>query len=695
MKKYIFLLGALFPTLVFGQLDRSIRPTPKAAPIINIKDSEVFKTTNGITVILSEDHKLPRVSFNLVMGSTPKAEMEMAGLSEVAGSLIMSGTTTRSKDQLDNEIDYIGASLSADQNSMYLSCLTKHVNKGLELMSDVLLNANFPESEVTRIIAQNESALLTAKSDAGTMAQNAEAVANFPKGHPYGEVMTEESLKKINRAAILNYYKENFTPKGSYLVVVGDVTKAQVTAMIDTYFSSWTGPEAYQVELGTGQFNQGNRVLFVKKPGAVQSVVYVSFPLNVKPGDADYLKLTVLNEILGGGVFGSRLMQNLREDKAYTYGCRSRVQITENGSWFSAGGNFRNDVTDSAITQILYEIEHITDGLVSDEEINLTKSSMAGGFARSLERPATVARFALNIIKNKLPKDYYQTYLKQLDAITKDDLLMVAQTYFLPKNCNIVVVGNEEILDRLVQFDADGEIEQLDAFGNPIKEVIPADISAEVLLDHYVMAVTQTTSIKKATKKLKKVKSMKEEMEMTMAQMPFPLKSTKIWTAAGVKASKFEMNGAVTQSAYFDGKTGFKVNRVDGKTDLTPEEIAAKNKTQGLIPELNYKKAGMTYEILGIEKKNGVECYVLRMTDGEAEGFDYFARDTYLKIASITITMEDGEAREVSGTYADYEERNGILFPMTQTVSLGGMTLTGKVRTLELNGTLNLEEYSN
>lgn len=693
MKNYIFILGTLLPTLLFGQLDRSIKPEPKEAPIINIKDSEVFTTPNGITVILSEDHKLPKVSFNLVMGSTPKAEVSLAGLSEVAGSLIMSGTSNRSKDQLDNEIDYIGASLSADYNSIYLSCLTKHADKGLALMSDVLLNANFPESEVERIIAQNESALLSAKSDAGTMANNAEAVANFPKGHPYGEVMTEESLKNINREAILNYYKENFTPKGSYLVVVGDVNKAQATEMVDKYFGSWTGGPVHKVELGTGQFNQGNRVLFVKKPGAVQSVVYVSFPMNVKPGDEDYLKLTVLNEILGGGVFGSRLMQNLREDKAYTYGCRSRVTITENGSWFSAGGNFRNEVTDSAITQILYEIEHITDGVVNDDEINLTKSSMAGGFARSLERSSTVARFALNIIKNKLPKDYYQTYLKQLEAITKDDLLMVAQKYFLPKNCNIVVVGNEEILDRLLQFDADGEIERLDAFGNPVKEVIPADISADQLLDRYVMAVTQTTSMKKAAKKLKKVKSMKEEMEMTMAQMPFPLLSTKVWTKDGVRGTKLEMNGTVSQNSYFDGTSGFTANRVEGKTELTPEEIAAKNKTVGVIPEFNYKKAGMSYEIVGIEKKNGVDCYVLKMNDGEAEGYDYFAKDTYLKIASITITSDEEGVREVSGTYSDYTDHGGILFPMTQTVSLGEMTFTGKVKVLELNSKLDLEAY--
>jgi predicted Zn-dependent peptidase len=144
--------------------------------------------------------------------------------------------------------------------------------------------------------------------------------------------------------------------------------------------------------------------------------------MDILTGDKNQLPLTVLNGIFGGGGFGTRLMQNLREDKAYTYGCYSSLNVTENGSWLSIGGNFRNAVTDSAITQILFELDNITKGTVKDEELNLTKSSMAGGFARSLERPQTIAQFALNIIKNKLSKDYYQTYLQRLDAITKEDV---------------------------------------------------------------------------------------------------------------------------------------------------------------------------------------------------------------------------------------------------------------------------------
>ena len=692
MKAYFFAIALLLPAISFAQ-DRSIRPQAKAAPTINIEDSEVFKTDNGITVILSENHKLPRVSFNAVMGSTPEAEGSLAGLSEITGSLILSGTDQRTKDELDNEKDYIGASLSADNNSVYMSCLTKHLETGLSLMSDALMNANFPQEEVDRIIKQNESALISAKSDAGTMASNARSVANFPKGHPYGEVMTEETLANINREAIVEYYEKTFTPEGSYMVVVGDITKEEVKAIVEKYFASWQGPASNKVELGSGQFNNGNRVIFVKKPGAVQSVISVTFPMNVKPGDPDYLKLNVLNEILGGGVFGSRLMQNLREDKAYTYGCRSSVRITENGSYFAAGGNFRNEVTDSAITEILYEIEQITDDYVKDAEINLTKSSMAGGFARSLERPSTVARFALNIIKNDLPKDYYQTYLKQLEAITKDDLLMVAQKYFTPKNCNIIVVGNEEVIDRLKQFDADGEIEKLDAFGRTIKETIPADISADQLIENHVLTMTQMPNMKKAKKALKKVKTMKQTMEMTTAQMPFPMKSTRIWTAAGVQAEKMEAQGMKIQSSYFDGEAGYTSNMQTGKTDLTEEEISAKKKTSGLIPELNYAETGMEYEIIGIEMKNGVECYVMKTNDGESESYDYYSKEDFKKVAVLTISQTEEGTQEVATTISNYTESDGILFPSEMNISVGQAAFDVKVTSIELNGKIDTALY--
>ena len=684
MKSLYLLMALILTNSVFAQLDRSQRPAPAAAQKINIPASQVFTTANGITVILSENHKIPKVSIELSLGNTPRLEGSKAGLADFTGSLLMSGTTARSKDQLDREIDFIGANLSAGSSSMYLSCLTKHLSKGLDLMTDVLYNANFPESEIERIRKQNLSGLQSTKADAGQMASNATRAVNFPN-HPLGEIMTEATLQTISREDMLAYYKSTFTPQGSYLVVVGDITRAETEALVQTYFASWQGGPAYQGELGKGQFDKGNRVIFVKKPGAVQSVVYVTFPIDIRAGHKDQLTLNVLNGILGGGGFGTRLMQNLREDKAYTYGCYSSLNITENGSWMSAGGNFKNAVTDSAITEILKEFAGIIEAQVKDEELSLTKNNMAGGFARSLERPQTIARFALNTIKQKLAPDYYQKYLQQLEAITKEDVLRVAQQYFTAKNCHIIVVGNEEILPKLLPFDSDGKIEKLDAFGAAIKETKTADISADELIANYAMALTGTSTIKAAIKKVKAIKSYVRVSEISSAQIPFALSSTDYFWDKSKEASKMEMPGMVLQKSYFDGASGYTFSMQGGREDLKAEEISAKQKTSGLIPELNYKSRGMTYEIKGIENIDGEDCYVLYSTDGMSESFDYFSSTSFMKLRTTNLRKMEDEPIETTTTFSDYKDINGFKFGHAFSLSVGKMTLSGIVKSIEVN----------
>lgn len=683
MKKLITLVALTAFTGVYGQIDRSVRPAAAAAPTINIKNSEVFKLSNGITVILSENHKLPRVSFSLTMGASPMIEGSKAGTNNMMGQLLTSGTNKRSKDVLDKEVDNMGASLNADGSSIYFSCLTKHMETGLDIMQDVAMNPAFPQSEFERIKKQNESGLLSAKSDPNTMASNAEMKINFPN-HPLGGVMDEASLAAISLDDVKNNYKQVFTPNGAYLVIVGDITKDNAVKLAEKYFGTWKGTPVYKEDFGNGLKAKGNRVIFVNKPGAVQSVISVTFPIDMKPGANDQIALNVMNSILGGGSFGARLMQNLREDKAYTYGTYSSFEITRDGSWFGTSGSFRNEVTDSAITEILKEISKISDSYVTDDELNLAKSAMAGSFARSLERPQTIARFALNIIRDNLPADYYQTYLKRLEAISKDDVLTVAQKYF-KNGFNIVVVGNEDILPKLKAFDSDGVIEKLDPFGNPVKEMKKADITADQLIAKYMNTVTQTASAKDLAKKMKKVKSVVKKMELSSPQIPVVITMTDAFVAPNKEAMKIEAQGMVFQSSFYDGTKGSEMNMQTGKKAMTAEELAAKKKSEGLFPEANYKTSGMKYEIKGIETINGKDYYILTTNDGEKEAFDYFDVATNLKFKTVSITKQGEETMESTVLYDDYKDVNGFLFAHKVTQVMGEMTLSGAIKTIEFN----------
>jgi len=692
MKTIILSILFLAPSLLFAQFDRNKMPEAKDAPTINIKDSEVFTTKNGITVILSENHKLPKVTFNYITGASPKLEGKMTGLSELTGSLVMSGTDNRSKDELDGQVDYLGASLSADENSVRLTCLTKHMQKGLDLMSDVVLHANFPQSEVDRIIKQNESSLLSAQSDGGTMATNAVAVSTF-MNHPYGEVMTEATLSNINRDAIVKFYKENFIPKGSYMVVVGDINRADTEKAIEAYFSAWEEGTLLNEVVENKTSITGNQVVFVNKPGAVQSVIKITFPMDITPGNPDYLKLKVLNAVLGGGVFSNRLMQNLREDKAYTYGCRSYLSINNYASSFESGGNFRNDVTDSAITEILSEIEKISTELVKDDELAITKSSMAGGFARSLESSNTVARFALSIIKNNLPKDYYQTYLQKLQAITKEDLLEVAKKYITYQNCNIVVVGNEEILDRLVKFDGNGEVTKLDAFGQAVKDMKDADISADELISKYVQAVTLLDNSKKIGKKMKKLKSVVSIFDLTSEQIPIPMTMTAAFEAPNMRGDKLSGQGMVFQKSFFDGTTGNTSNMQTGSKDLTEDEIKAKMKSVGYFPEMNYSTSGMEFKMKGIVEEKGVEYYVLETNSGDSQSMRYYDTKSFFLSKVVSTSSQDGESQTVTTTYKDYKDYEGFMLPSEINMTVGPMSMVGKVKSYTFNSKIPWEEY--
>lgn len=690
------LLVILIPFCGWNQVDRSIIPTAGEAKEIKLKDSEVFTTENGITVILSENHKIPRISINYISGADGKIENDKAGLSSMAGELIMSGTTNYSKDELDNKVDFIGANLSASENSIRLSCLSKHFETGLSLMEDVAKNASFPEDEVIRIKKQAESNLSATKSSADEMANNAVVKVNFA-GHPYSNVMTEASLANISREDLIAYYKNTFTPKESYIVIVGDINRESAEKLVNKHFGNWEGGTPFKKRYpSTNRNTGGNKVYFVDKPGAVQSVIYITFPVDMDLSSSDQIETKLLFNILGGGGFGNRLMQNLREDKAYTYGCYSRLSLTDNGSWLSAGGNFRNAVTDSAITEIMYELKNIATNMVSDKELSMTKASSSGRFARSLEQPATIARFALNSIKYNLDKDYYQKYLQKLNSLSKEMVLDVAQKHIPFENCNIVVVGNSEIIDNLLPFDSDNNIEFLDPYGNPKEKMRPSDLTGTEIVNNYLMKVTGSKTMDEVIKKNKSIKTYREVIELSMAQMPGSISLTKMFKSPKTSAMKMEMNGMVLQSGYFKGKKGYEQNMQTGKKDLSKEELTEKQKSFGLFPQLNYAKNEITVEAIGIEPKGSEEYYVVKVIDGDNEEFQYYKLSDFLLSSTLSIatTPEGGEPTENSVEYSDYKEVNGILFPQTQIMSFGNVTFSGTVKSNEINVDIDFTDFT-
>ena len=330
-------------------------------------------------------------------------------------------------------------------------CLTEHIDTLLDIMSDIILHSDFKQNELDKIITRMKSDLASQKDDPDAIAGTVKDVVDFGKDHPYGEPETEQTVENITLQKCKEYYQEFFAPNISYLAVVGDINEAQVKELIKKYLGKWQRKDVPEFKYSNPQPPSQTTVALVDRPNAVQSVINITYPVQLKPGDKDLIPASLMNTILGGSTF--RLFQNLREKHSFTYGANSRLSKDEFVGSFDAFTNVRNEVTDSAITQILYEMKRIKNESVPDSELQIVKNFLTGNFAIALESPQTIASFAINIDKYNLPENYYSNYLKNVADVTPAEIKQAADEYIKPDHSNIVVVGNaDQIKKGLSQF---------------------------------------------------------------------------------------------------------------------------------------------------------------------------------------------------------------------------------------------------
>jgi zinc protease len=692
MKQIILNIAAvaLLALPLQAQVDRSKAPAPGVAPTIQLGDFSTFELSNGLKVIVVENHKRPTLSLQLSIDRDPSLENENAGFIGLAGQLLSTGTTNRTKAQLDEEIDFLGASLSTGSSGIYASTLVKHTDKMMGLMTDVLFNPAFDADQLEKLKKQTISGLSANKEDANAIANNVSNVLNYGKKHPYGEIETEESIETITVDMCKEFYNTYFKPNVSYLVIVGDITTENAKTLAQTYFGKWVSGAVASRTYQLPKAPNGNHLAFVAKESAVQSVINVTYPINLKPGTTDVIAAKVMNSILGGGVFSGRLMQNLREDKAFTYGARSSIGTDKLVAEFSAGASVRNEVTDSSITEFLFELRRIATEKVDEADLQLVKNSMNGSFARSLESPQTIANFALNMERYDLPEDYYATYLQKLNAVTVDDVLAVAKKYIKPDNANIVVVGNIEEADKLAAFDSKGKVNYYDIYGKKTEAVnlkpVPEGVTKDKVLENYVIAITQSANLKKASKKLKKVKDL--TVKSSIAVQGMELEMVSYQKAPNKYAMELKIGEMVAQRQAFNGTTGFSTSMQTGTKDLEGEMLEQIKRQATMNAELKLEELGFKTVLLGMEVGKEASYYVLEHTGPDGNKVkEYYDTISGLKFkTSSKVNNPDlgGEINTVN-TYADYKDVQGILYPHAGSISGGPQSVDFKVVSIEVN----------
>ncbi len=675
MKKLLFTIIAL-SGLSFAQaqsLDRSIRPKAGPAPEIKLSDAETFTLPNGLKVFVVENHKMPSVAYSIQLDIYPEGEGSQAGLSGFVGSLMTSGTKNMDKDKFNEAVDQIGATLVASGQSIYGQSLTKHQDKLLSLMSDVILRPNFKEDELNKLRKQTLASFDVNSNDPDFILSNVSRVVTYGATHPYGEVPDHQTINNIKLDDCNKYFQTYFRPNVAYMAVVGDITPAQAKELVTKYFGKWEQSSVPKAEYPTAYAPAQSVVEFVPRAGAVQSVIGITYPLVLKIGSPDVIKARALNELLGGSSQG-RLFQNLRETHGWTYGAYSSLSADPVVGQFNAYIKCRNEVTDSAIAETLKEMDNLRNHPVSTEDLSNTLQYMAGVFALGLESPQTIAQYAINIDRFNMPKDYYKSYLKNLATVTPYDLQGMARKYLAPANANIVVVGNQTELSKIKRFSADSTVYFFDAFGKPVQSTESKVINGVAVTD-VISKYIDAIGGRKVIESLKDIFIVsdievgRQEYTTTIKVIsPDKILSEMKVIQQGGDNTQLGNNDATTQASevvysnkmVINGDKGYSIQ--NGKKSNMPESMIKEYKTDADLQVLLHpEKYAISYSLLGEESADGEDCYTVEKgeNEGRKRSIQYYSKKSGLLIKEI-VTNEGGGGKKVEiKSYSDYKDVRG------------------------------------
>ncbi len=678
----------LFSGLIFAQIDRSVQPKPGPSPKITLEKPQTFELKNGITVLVVENHKLPRLSISMRIDNGPIYEGDKSGVSSLLSAMLGNGTTSISKDDFNDEIDFLGASLGFGAQSGFASSLSKYQNRIIELMADAAINPLLTLDEFEK---EKERALEGLKGDENSVDAAASRVGSalsYGKDSAYGEFVSEESLKNINLEDVIDFYNSYFKPNNAYIVIVGDVNYKSIKKLIKKKFGNWEASKTLEKTTPTAKANvPKTEINFIDMPNAVQSNISLTSNVKLSMSDDDYHAVLIANKILGGG-FNSYLNMNLREENGYTYGARSGIGASRyKVSRFTASTAVRNMVTDSAVVETVKEINKIRDTFVDEEKLKNAKAKYVGDFVLALERPSTVAGYALDVIYNNLPDTFYENYLEKINAVSIEDVKRVANTYFNVDNARIIIVGKGS--DIVTNLEKTGiPIKYFDKYANPTEKPefskpIPEGINATSIMVSYIEAIGGKDAVDG-------VKTLLFSAEMTIEGAPFKPTAIRKSMAPNKSSTEIIVPGMGTMmKEKFDGESGYS-EQGGMKNPMSKEDIDDKSSEKVLFPELHYTSDDI--ELISLSDIDGKEVYKIKV-NGSEESFRYYEANSGLLVRVEESQEAQGQSMTSITVHSDYREVNGILIPFSQKVTVGPQILLFDAKEVLINSGVTDEDF--
>ncbi len=633
------------------------------------------KLKNGLEVVVVEHHEQPVASLWMAVKAGSVLDPEgKSSLASYTGALLNKGTKDKDSKQLAEWIESVGGSFNAavdeDGTILTISILSEYLPTAYEYLADIVLNATFPEDELEEERKRAVTGIEFEKSDPDAMADRHFHSVVYGN-HPYAIRPTAESVEAVTRDDVVAFHKKNYVANNALIFVVGDVSAKQVKKDVEKYFGKWAAGTPDVPNYTAPPERTARNIALYHRPGSVQTNIEVG-QLGLRPTDPDWPAVQVANRVLGGGSSG-RLFMVLREKHGWTYGAYSSWSKPKDIGAFDAGANCRTEVTDSALTEMLHQIDRIVKEPVSESDLASAKSYIIGNFPTTIETPNQIAAQIGQVKLLGLDKSYLENYRKDVAKVTTADVQRAMQTHLHPDKLAIILVGDATAIKDEVEpiasvalYDIEGNAMSMDElavqgtdydFDTSSLKNVTAVYSVkyqEMNLGDMNVSLTKGGNEFASTSTITGMISMNEEMKFGSEFEPVAYKFSM---AAGPQnmSSQVAIAGGIATGRVEGGKDGAKdVNlplvkgailksSVDFLIGTLPLETGKTFK----FPVLDGQSGGMenvTIEVLGEEElmvpAGSFSTYKVRVKSGDGEQLMYVQKTAPHTLVKQTVPAQ-------------------------------------------------------
>ena len=448
--------------VVAAPIDLTKPPTLGAAPALRVPPITTRHLPNGLKIVVVEQHELPLADVLLQIRSGGEADPAgHSGTAALTAALLTEGTTTRSALEIADQAAFLGVRVGAgsgwEQSTVSLHAPTAQLDSAMALFADIAMRPAFPAADLERVRKVRLTALQQIRDRGPAIADRAYATALYGEQHPYGRPLTgtESSIATISRSDLKAFYDTYYAPNNATLLVVGDVKPDDVERRAQALFGGWARRDVPVPTTASVPLPKATTLVLIDKPGAAQSSFRLG-GIGVPRSTRDYFALQVLNTILGGS-FTSRLNQNLRETRGYTYGANSGFSMRRQAGPFTASAEIVSAKSDSALIEFLKELRVIRDTVPSDE-LAKAKRYLQLSLPEDFETTGSIAGQLLPLITYGISLDFYNSAVQSIGAVSQADVQRVARQYVDPDKLTLVIVGDRKTIEPGLRALRPGEI---------------------------------------------------------------------------------------------------------------------------------------------------------------------------------------------------------------------------------------------